>query len=326
MALTTEQLLTYFNLPQLGRVTAFAIGNYAKENNITLHSDKDLLDYIKLCREKKLARAIAEYNQDAIVNAHIKAKEVVEQSANGGIGVISYYDSDFPKQLKEIKRNNKDVSPLLLYYKGNVKRLLHLNGIAIIGTREPTEEGVKVGEYLGKTFAEKGFNIISGLAIGCDSSAHRGALQGKGLTTVFLAHGLDTIYPKENIGLAQQILDNDGILISEYAIGVPPMANYFVERDRLQSGLANATVVIQTGIKGGTMHAVHSTIENNKPLFAVQYKDTELCKQEKVLGNMKLLNENFARPITASTINDAIDIINESIDRREKFQNSIFDI
>lgn len=115
-------------------------------------------------------------------------------------------------------------------------------------------------------------------------------------------------------------------MISEYAIGVPPGANYFVERDRLQSGLANATVVIQTGIKGGTMHAVYSTIENSKPLFAVRYKDTELCKQEKVLGNMKLLNENFAHPITASTINDAIDIINKSIGRREKFQNSIFDI
>lgn len=319
MALTKEQILTYLQLSKLGRVTAFALGDYAKENDIQLYGRKDLYQFIKEARAKKLARSIGEYTIEEIEQAENVALRIIERSELEHIKVISYYDNDFPKQLKNIQKNGKKSSPIILHYKGNIKRLCGPDGIAIIGTREPTEEGIKAGEYFGEFFAQKGFNIISGLAIGCDSSAHRGAINAQGLTTAFLAHGLNTIYPKESAKLADEILENDGLLISEYAIGTPPMINYFVERDRLQSGLADATIVIQTGVKGGTMHAVKATIENNKPLFAVLYKNETLCKHEKVLGNMKLLEENAAFPISANTAEEAINIIQKEAQKRDNF-------
>lgn len=324
MSLSTEQILTYLQLPKLGRITAFAMANYAENTNTDLHSFNEMFDYIKLCKEKKIARSFADYTLTEINQASVKAKDILMKSEDEQIGTISYYDSDFPKQLKGIQRNCRDASPLILFYKGSLHNLLDVNGVAIVGTRKPTNDGVLAGEYFGKVFAENRFNIISGLAVGCDSSAHRGALLGHGITTAFLAHGLDTIYPKENINLAQKIVDGGGLLISEYAIGTPPMANYFVERDRLQSGLSDATIVIQTGIRGGTMHAVHSTIENNKPLFAVQYKDPILCKQEKVLGNVKLLNEKTAQPITAKNIDCIIDIIKKSKMQKEHSHDNLF--
>ena len=167
-------------------------------------------------------------------------------------------------------------------------------------------------------FAEANFNIISGLAIGCDTTAHKGALNANGLTTAFLAGGLDLpIYPKENTALAQEIIDRGGLLVSEYPVGDPILANKFVARDRLQSGLADATLVIQTGIKGGTMHAVNATIVNKKPLYAVQYKGS-ILQHEKVQGNIKLCNDNHAQPLTSKNIEDTIVKLKEEINSKKQ--------
>jgi len=210
----------------------------------------------------------------------------------------------------------------MLYIKGNTGYLSNPKGIAIIGTREPTSEGKQAGAYFSEIFAEKGYNIISGLAIGCDTLAHQGALNKKGITTAFLAHGLDQkIYPKENTKLAEQIIDGGGMLISEYPVGTQLMTNRLVERDRLQSGLANATLVIQTGIKGGTMHAVNATLTNKKPLFAIQFKGDSLM-HDKVQGNIKLINEGKANVLNSGNLNDAFSIIENYINTKTKQTNN----
>lgn len=199
---------------------------------------------------------------------------------------------------------------MLLYYRGNLK-VLDLPSIAIIGTREPTLNGIKAGEYFASEFSKRGFNIVSGLAIGCDTTGHVGALKAKGHTTAFLANGLDweSIYPKENLDLAKQIVENDGLLLSEYPVGQSCGRYGLVARDRLQAGLAQATVVIQTGVKGGSMHAVNATIASNKPLLVVEFRSIEDLDNEKVQGNTMLIHNKGAYPLRSNELDSALQII-----------------
>jgi len=294
MALTKEQLVAYLRLPKFGTVKGFALGDYALNNNICLETPQDVLDYIQECREKNLARGIEEYDIDDIQKSLSNARRVIEMSEEKEIKLITYYDNDFPEKLRHISSKGKMSAPLLLWYRGNLDAT-KMPGIAIIGTREATPEGIKAGEWFGKKFAEAGFNIVSGLALGCDKSGHVGALNAKnGVTTAFLAHGLDSCYPPENAYLAEMIVERGGLLMSEYAIGTRGMASFFVERDRLQSGLSDACLVIQTGIKGGTLHAVRATVENRKPLFAVEYANSSLYFNPKVAGNAMLFNQGIS--------------------------------
>ena len=185
--------------------------------------------------------------------------------------------------------NNKQNEKIITQ---DINSINNKKSIAIIGTRHPTIEGEEAGQYYGEYFAEKGFNIVSGLALGCDTIAHKAALSVKnGTTTAILAHGLHTISPKAHESIAIEIVEKGGVLLSEYFYGSPAFKTNFVERDRLQAGLAIATIVIQTGIKGGTMHAVQTTIDNNKILAAVFYKDQRVNEMENVCGNSYLIRK-----------------------------------
>ena len=293
MALSKEQLIAYLRLPKFGNVKGFALGNHALDNDITLDNAKDMLEFLNICRSRNIARGIGDYTLDEIRNALETAKYIIDKSEENGIRLVTYYDDNFPEQLRDIRSNGKNAAPLTLWYKGSLNAV-NLPGIAIIGTREPTPEGIKAGHYFGKAFAEAGFNVVSGLAYGCDKSGHEGALMAKnGVTTAFLAHGLDSVYPSEHKNLADEIVERGGLLMSEYAIGTRGIANFFIERDRLQSGLSEACLVIQTGITGGTLHAVRATVENGKPLYAVRYSRPELMSQEKVAGNSMLINQGI---------------------------------
>lgn len=305
------------SLEGVGRTSVLCYAKYAEKKNYTILSEQDYLSLMDVCHEKEGCRTKAEkYCRLDIKEAELTAEKIIAKSEALGIRITSYSDADFPAKLKCIISQKvskkgivteKDESPVVLYYKGdNISKLNELNSAAIIGTREPTAEGEQAGVYIAKEFAKQGFNIVGGLAIGCDTCGHQGAILANGITTAFLAHGLHTIYPKENEHLAEAIVNNGGLLISEYPVGVEPYAPQFVERDRLQSGLSDVTIVIQTGISGGTMHAVNSTIDNKKPLFAVAYVDERVKREEKVLGNEKLLREGTAMPITSGNTSECI--------------------
>lgn len=224
-----------------------------------------------------------------LADANRLACYLVSKSEDMGIKMVSRFDSDFPSNLLNTvnERGKLDV-PVMLYYKGDLS-ITTKPAIAIIGTREPSPQGRIAGELFGEFFASHDFNIVSGLAVGCDTAGHRGALKSaSGATTAFLAHGLDTVYPPENKSLADEIVAKGGLLMSEYPIGERVNRTFLVNRDRLQAALADATLVIQTGIKGGTMHAVNATLAASKTVYAVEYK--VFIPDDRDAGNKWLIN------------------------------------
>ncbi|MBR8764877.1 hypothetical protein IX336_000230 [Porphyromonas levii] len=301
--LKTELLVTALRLKGFGQKSVLKIANEAKD----IETPEGLFKHIssfneKKCREITLSEILCEYKN---------AQALIEKSRKDGIGIIGYYDEVFPDVLhKCVDAKGKTDPPLILYYRGDLETLKY-HGLAMIGTREPTPNGVKAGEYFAGVFAKHDFNIVSGLAVGCDTSAHKGALAVGGKTTAFLAHGLnwDAIYPKENLDLAKQIVDSGGLLLSEYSIEESINRYQLVARDRLQAGLSNGTIVIQTGIKGGTMHAVNATIMAKKPLYAIDYSTQEDLTNEKVQGNLMLFNNRSAIRLNSKNVNDIIDLL-----------------
>lgn len=141
--------------------------------------------------------------------------------------------------------------------------------VAIIGTRRPTLYGTKVAFDFAEALAKAGVVIVSGLAYGIDSAAHKGALAGKGTTIAVMAHGLDTIYPSGNTQLAHDIVAQGGALISSYPEGTPVHKYRFLERNQWVSGLADAVVVIEAEERSGTKATVRYALDQGKDVFAV---------------------------------------------------------
>lgn len=320
MALSTEIILTLQQLDGVGHKTILKVAEAVKAPILGV---EQLCQFWKTLKGKKLESI----DTEELENAYKKALSILSRCKQENVGIISYYESDFPEILRHCKNEEGKLDPpILLYYRGNIKALEY-PGIAVIGTREPTPNGVIAGKYFSGELAKRGYNIVSGLALGCDTIGHQGALAVDGITTAILANGLDwdSIYPKENLELAKEIVNKGGLLLSEYPVGQPCGRYGLVARDRLQAGLSYATVVVQTGEKGGTMHAVNTTINSGKPLFAVEYKKNEDITHFKVQGNIKLINEQKAYPLRSDCIGEAVVLIKMAQERERKpLQQTLF--
>lgn len=141
--------------------------------------------------------------------------------------------------------------------------------VAIVGTRKPSSYGKEVTEQLAHELAKKGIVIISGLALGVDSIAHRAALEAGGTTIAVLGNGLPRIYPSTHKALAEQIVKSGGAIISEYPEGTPPIGFRFLERNRIVSGLADAIIITEAASRSGTLNTAGHALEQGKELFVV---------------------------------------------------------
>lgn len=321
--INTLQIIVLSLLDGVGNKTIQRIVEVVDERNLIIDNPRDLCEFLKMAKLNKLVPRLKDYSIDDVNHQFSIAQRIIDEGLHNDIHAISYLDDDYPQPLlKTVDEKGNPSVPILLYYKGNIAAA-SLPGLAVIGTREPTSEGERIGEFLAFEFAKRGFNIVSGLAVGCDTCGHRGALKANGKTTAFLAHGLTTIYPPQNESLAKEILEKNGLLISEYPIGTNLTTYNLVARDRLQSGLSKATLVIQTGRTGGTMHAVHSTLAAQKPLFVVRYEDSFTLMHEKTQGNEYLASRpNCARYISE---NDNIDKIANELKDAQPIKTSLFD-
>lgn len=179
-----------------------------------------------------------------------------------GIKVHTIFDEEYPENLRNIYD-----PPLILYVKGE---LLPQDAIAvaIVGSRKASNYGLKAAERISARLAEMGITIISGMALGIDSAAHRGALAAKGRTIAVFGCGLKHIYPISNLNLSMKIQQN-GALISEYPFDTEPHARQFPARNRIISGMSLGVVVVEAGEKSGSLITADFALEQGREVFAV---------------------------------------------------------
>ena len=176
---------------------------------------------------------------------------------------IRIEDDNYPEQLRKIEN-----PPKQLYLKGNIK-LLDTSGIAIIGSRECTRYGEKMAKKFAKELSLYGLTIISGLAKGIDSFAHIGCIEGTGNTIAVLPSGLNNIYPQENVKLFKDIIENNGLIITEYEENEEANSKKFLERNRIVSGIAIGTLVVEGGHRSGTSVTARLTKKQEKNIFSI---------------------------------------------------------
>lgn len=175
---------------------------------------------------------------------------------------MSFWSENYPQRLKNIYS-----PPIILYYKGKLTESDFLS-ISIVGTRTPTPYGKAMAERFSRELAENGLTVVSGLARGIDSIAHRSALNQGGRTLSIVGSGLDIIYPPENRKLFNDITDN-GAVISEFKIGTKPDAQNFPKRNRIISGISLGTLVIETNVTGGALQTAGFALNQNREVFSI---------------------------------------------------------
>jgi DNA processing protein len=196
-----------------------------------------------------------------------KARQAAEQEwalvAAQGATILSFSCADYPERLKEIYD-----PPPVLWVRGET-RLLSRPAIAVVGTRHPSPYGSGVAEMLARDLALRRLLIVSGMARGIDSCAHKGALAARMPTVAVWGTGIDVIYPKENKKLAEEILATGGAIVSEMPMGTFPAPQNFPRRNRILSGLSVAVLVVEAAENSGTRVTARCAAEQNRDLFAV---------------------------------------------------------
>lgn len=178
------------------------------------------------------------------------------------IEVISYKDPRYPVNLKNIFD-----PPFLLYVRGTLEEQ-DLDALAIVGTRRATVYGKLTARRLARDLAREGVTVVSGMARGIDTEAHRGALEAGGRTIAVLGCGLDIVYPPENRGLMEEIIKK-GAVISEFSLGEEPQAPHFPQRNRIISGLSKGVLVVEAPLKSGALITANFALDQGRDVFAV---------------------------------------------------------
>ncbi|MBL0353533.1 MAG: DNA-protecting protein DprA [Dechloromonas sp.] len=179
-----------------------------------------------------------------------------------GQHILTLADSIYPESLLEIPD-----PPSILYVRGN-PALLHNRGLAIVGSRNATPQGLRTAEIFARTLAARGLVIVSGLALGIDAAAHRGALAAEGGTIAVIGTGADRVYPARNKELAMAIAQQ-GTIVSEFPLGTPAIAANFPRRNRIISGLARGVLVVEAALESGSLITARLAAEQGREVFAI---------------------------------------------------------
>ncbi|WP_052485460.1 DNA-processing protein DprA [Prevotella pectinovora] len=179
---------------------------------------------------------------------------------------INKEDEFFPEAFKAIGED----CPERIYAMGNLDLLKREHMVAIIGSRKATRTGNSKAYDLGISYAKKGYVVVSGLALGCDASAHRGCMAADGGTIAIVATGLNLVHPRENIPLQEEILRKGGLILSEQPLGVKANPTRLVSRNRLQAALSEEVIVAECPKHSGTMHTVRFAQKYGKKVKAAR--------------------------------------------------------
>jgi DNA processing protein len=176
--------------------------------------------------------------------------------------VVTLGDPRYPPALL-----NAPDPPLVLYAQGRVD-LLQADSIAIVGSRHPTPQGAANARAFARELSDAGLTVVSGMALGVDAAAHDGGLAGAASTVAVVGTGLDRVYPRRHLALAHRIAQH-GLIVSEYALGAPPLAAHFPQRNRIIAGLSRGTLVVEAAIQSGSLITARLANEAGRDVFAI---------------------------------------------------------
>ena len=250
-------------------------------------SNKENINFFKLNRIEKIEFLKSFFSQDNIDKIlsffdkltlyKIEAEKIIKNCEEKNIKIFYYSYENYPKNLIDIKE-----SPYVIFVKGNLPSNKELEkSFAIVGTRKPSKEGIDFAKDIGSYLSKNNIYNISGLALGIDTVGHNMSLQKTG---AILGQGLDLeIYPRENIKLAEMILENNGFLLSELIPQTEISLFSLIKRDRLQSALTSGIVIAETGIKGGTVNTFKYAREQKRKIFISDINKEFIEKHKKDL-------------------------------------------
>jgi len=270
-----KEILFLKSLKRVGKATIY--GKYWE----ILNNSQGLEDLIINIQEFE-----SKFSQDDLQ----KTKDLVEQSyeyiLNSNIDVITVFDENYPTQL-EIMGNKR---PLILYVKGNLEALSKPN-IAVIGTRKPSNLSQKFENEVVKEIVNISNRVVvSGLALGCDKIAHQTTVDENKVTIAILPSGVDVIKPAKHKKLAEQIIETEGCLVSEYEPNKSAFKSTYVERDQITAAFSDAILVVECGIKSGTMHTVDAAKKFDKQIFCYSPNNLNIGSFD---GNKYILDYNY---------------------------------
>lgn len=288
-------------VPNIGDVQAKILVNHFGEASSVFKAKTSFLEKIDGIGEVR-ARSIKYFNDFHLAETELKFIEKYK------IKTFFLTDADYPKRLL-----NCYDSPALLFYKGaadlNASKI-----ISIVGTRSNTEYGKQFTEKLVKELSAQNILIISGLAFGIDAIAHKAALKNSLPTVGVVGHGLDKVYPTENTGLAKDMVKDGGGILSEFFSGTKPDKHNFPLRNRIVAGLSDATVVVETNIKGGSMITAKLADAYNRDVFAVPGRTNDKASS----GCNHLIK--YDKAILLTDADELMDILGWKEKKKEKKQ------
>ncbi|SHJ63154.1 DNA processing protein [Dethiosulfatibacter aminovorans DSM 17477] len=273
----------------LGRKTILKLKESFSSEFLEKLEFKDMIDIINEMTGRKSVR----YDYDTI---QIETEKILEKCYDENIRIYTCFDDDFPEKFKEIGYD----SPVLIFVKGDETMLHDRCNVAVVGTRNPSKRGFDLGVKYSEALSEKGISIISGLALGCDTAAHTGALNMGGRTLVTLPSGIGNVYPRANIQLYNDIMEKGGCIISENNPGEPPRKYDFINRDRLQAALSEGVLIMESSLSSGTFHTYNYSIKYNKKISCSIHEVEDESNME--------LNEKIRNYKTGSAICNIMDL------------------
>lgn len=263
---TAAGLFSLTALPGIGSGRAIKLARAFRSSDAFNNSSPD---------ERKRVAGIA-------VDGFVVVREI--ELLDESVRLVGLFDHDYPATLRDIKD-----SPALLWVRGRLPD--PDRRIAIVGTRSATSWGVSMAQASARDAARAGISVVSGLALGIDIAAHRAALAAGGHTTAILGSGIDKATPREHLADAEEIIDSGGCIFTEQRPGTQPSARTLVARNRLQSGLSAATIVIQCGLQSGAMSTARFAVEQNRMLAIPLPPDAERGHEENA-GSLSMLDQS----------------------------------
>ena len=221
----------------------------------------------------------------------------LENLQRAGVQAYTWHDPQYPPRLREI-----DERPPVLFVRGSIEPRDEWS-VAVVGTRRVSPYGRQVAEELSRDLARNDITIVSGLARGVDAITHEAALDAGGRSLAVLACGLDSVYPAEHAALARRLIDQ-GAVVSEQPLGTPPRADYFPRRNRILSGLALGSLIVEAGADSGALHTANWANAQNREVFAVPGRITSPTSH----GTNALIQQGMAKLVTS--VQDILEELN----------------